>query len=161
MLREQGLGAHQRRAARAGAVLGALSERLASSGHGLPKAADAGSELDGAAAAVRLRPEARTVGAGSGTQRPAALEQNTVLEGDFDGCGYTLPHPAAGCGWLRDSHLWPSRGSAAGASGPRWRRMWILLWRRAPTRAGTSLVKDGLLGPRLHVGACAPMVGEA
>ena len=39
--------------------------------------------------------------------------------------------------------------------------MWILLWRRAPTRAGTSLVKDGLLGPRLLVGACAPMTGEA
>ena len=30
--------------------------------------------------------------------------------------------------------------------------MWILLLRRAPTRAGTSLVKGGLLGPRLISG---------
>ena len=62
------------------------------------------------------------------------------------------PHPTGGRGWLSDSQLWPSRGSAAGASGPRGRSMWILLLRRAPTRAGTSLVKGGLLGPRLLLG---------
>lgn len=60
MVRVQGLGARQRRGARAGVVLGGPSERLAASGHGLPTAADAGFELDGAAAAVRVRSEAYT-----------------------------------------------------------------------------------------------------
>lgn len=49
------------------------------------------------------------------------------------------------------------RSPAAGASGPRWQTLWILPWRRAPARADTSLMKVGLLGPRLlsgHVHQC-------
>ena len=39
---------------------------------------------------------------------------------------------------LRDLRQRPSRGSEAG-TGPCWRLMWILLWRRALTRVSTSL----------------------
>ena len=57
--------------------------------------------------------------------------------------------------------LRPSRGSAAGASGPSWRSIWTLPWRRAPTHAGTSLVKDGLLEPRLLLGHAHQCMCEA
>ena len=57
--------------------------------------------------------------------------------------------------------LRPSRGSAAGASGPSWRSIWTLPWRRAPTPAGTSLVKDGLLEPRLPLGHAHQCMCEA
>ena len=49
----------------------------------------------------------------------AALKQNTAFRGGLDGCARTSAHPAAGRDWLGDSQLLPSRGSAAGASGPR------------------------------------------
>lgn len=48
--------------------------------------------------------------------------------------------------------LRPSRGSAIRASGPSWQSNRTLPWKRAPTPADPSLVKGGLLGPRLLLG---------
>ena len=46
------------------------------------------------------------------------------------------------------SEPWLSDGGVR----PEVARMWTLLWRRAPARAGASLVKGGLLGPKLVLG---------
>ena len=75
--------------------------------------------------------------------------------------GTHLPPPNRRFRSAKGFALRPSRGSAAGASGPSWRSIWTLPWRRAPTHAGTSLVKDGLLEPRLPLGHAHQCMCEA
>ena len=119
--------------------------------HGVPRVGQAAA----ARACLSLNhPRSR----GGGT---ACLETTYGSRAQFWPLGAHPPLPNRRLRSARGFALRPSRGSAAGASGPSWRSIWTLPWRRAPTHAGTSLVKDGLLEPRLLLGHAHQCMCEA
>ena len=111
----------------------ARSHRMSSTFLTISQSPDNEGLVDGSPRSFTDVPSASALRRAAQSASAAAAEQSTALQIDFYSCEHLPPYPTGGCGWIRASRLWPSRGSAAGLvrnNGLRGGRRELPKWRR-------------------------------